>query len=196
MISKRTLKIGNHATLEYGNKHGAFGTYSTKNGSCPSGVHHCREVFSHYFTKDKKHVVFLSDTSIDRISEFWDTLEKTIKIGEKTLIHPTNRPNVIIFSLSSFWLGSATRRSLVTLFIRAATYYDGNFKRALERYPLTRQCSRAIEYFLGGNVKASDIDIGNGFVSKFRGKDTDFIKEHLVKKTKTTLDDFEVATEF
>jgi len=198
MISDKVIDLtDSYGVLDYPHKNGHF---LFINKSRVTYAHKCREVIASYQRsgrlKRDSLGFFKPNLNLNGLDAFFTAIEKKLELKENTIFHHTSLDNIIQIDISKFWLADETKFQLFTLFLRAgAAYNRGTVSKTLRAYPLARRSvgvSKAINYFLKGNVNATNPGwkrenfdhyrhSQNGFVDKFTGVSTKFIKENLVK---------------
>ena len=189
MIAPKKIKISNTHPIYGGGKQGTFYTCRMKKDM--SNVHvyedgdSCREIFAEVFKTRTKFIAFNSKTDISKLNSFFNIVEKYTK--EKITFFRTNERNIYILELPGFWTKNEVSRSLFTLLLRAATYFENSFDAALSAYDLSSSVKPAIYYFLNGHTKPlfHNYDcfdsLSGGFVSEFEGLEENRLKHLLVK---------------
>lgn len=176
MISSKILKVkdGTGGYLSYGTiGYGCFSCFNPVNSRVLYAFT-CRESF-HYDWLDKKNYLAIIKNDLindlDKINEFWNIIQKKLKLKSKVIFYRTQYKNCIVMKCPKFWTENNTRRELVTLFVRAAMGYSNSFNKALQSYTLTNRVIPAINHFLNGNIHPIYKDLYgdnyNGFVSRF-----------------------------
>ena len=187
MISTRTLKlIDQYGYFGYSHKKGYFFLYKKNEPEC---IHSCRVEFAWDFKGYHKWIGFqCPNLDISLLNIFFGHIENQLKLKVKTVFYNSTIKNAVIIKVAPFWLKNETRRSLLTLFIRAgAVYYEGNFYKAINSYHLARKVKPAIRHFLKGYTVPSyrnlreDYDGYEGFVGHFRNRTPAQLKKLLVK---------------
>lgn len=128
----------------------------------------------------------------------WYDLETHLKIAARTTVHLTSDPCAIVLHLSPFWLANDTRRSILTLFMRALVMNpNATLAQAIKLDPLASDVLPAINRFLDGYTKPTYDKLsrkeahGNGmsasrcytgFYSQFFGLSDGEIAASLVKE--------------
>lgn len=128
----------------------------------------------------------------------WHDLESRLKIAARTSVHLTSDPNAIVLHLSPFWLANDTRRSLLTLFMRALVMNPkATLAQAVKLDPLASDVLPAINRFLDGYTKPTydklsrkeehgpGISVNRcytGFFSEYHSLSPDEIAAKLVKE--------------
>ncbi len=161
-----------------------------------TAYYYCRDQLAMMFNTDMGHDMIgmhiPNKLDLPRLVEYWKGIEDTLGIEKESVFFAADttgfvtRNPVFIVKLSPFWLANDTRRSLVSLLLRAGAIYPrATFSESLYAYPVAQPIIAAINWFMSGNTKPTYASVGNphspylqGFVTKFCGQNT---KEQLSK---------------
>jgi hypothetical protein len=191
MISKEKFILDNRTGgLGYGYSKGSFFIIDKKNKTIlhDTWPRTCRVEFASDFQRGKNWIGFqILNLKIDLLNEFFQNIEKKLNIKNPTVFYYSNE-NVVVINVSSFWMKTALKRSVFTLFLRCgAMYYNGNFLNAINSYDLTYKVKSALERFLDGHTFTRLRKIDNdgypaGFVTLFEYMSEKQLVRHLIKK--------------
>lgn len=143
----------------------------------------CREVFANHFVFESEYIGFnCSGLELKNFIKFWSYITK--KLGKKyklTFYQAIQNQNLIIIKVPSTWRENCAVRSVLTLFLRASTYYSGEKKIEIcfKKYHLSFLVIPAINWFLKGNTEP--VYPFHGFVTRFHNASDEFLRKSLVK---------------
>ncbi len=117
---------------------------------------HCREYF-HEESKGVRRFLFCHRRKRSKnIAAFMGAVESVLALEEKSVFGPTQRHNISWARISSWWVESSMKRSLLTILLRCAQNYSvrrGDFQEALFSTQYTRDTEFAVRRFFDGNTK-------------------------------------------
>ena len=88
-----------------------------------------------------------------KVARFIKKLEDKLGLKERTTCHRIiGRTSGMIIKPSNWWLRSAMRRSIFTIFLRAGKKYNGDFDAAIKTQRYFRLTKDAVDRFLEGNT--------------------------------------------
>lgn len=188
MISKEKIMIRDTGSLGYSYADGQFiSIQKGQNGYYIDVVRKCRVEFAEHFQRDINLIGFYKENiNINLVNKFIELVENKLKIKTPTIFYQLNRDTIII-KVSPFWMKSALKRSVFTLFLRCgAVYYKKGFWNAINDYNLSRTVKPAIKRFLKGYTstklrKQDDDDFPAGFVTLFEGMSGKQLSKNLIK---------------
>lgn len=204
MISRTTLQVQSWMG-QYVQPHGLFFMYNPRTKKAGQSAT-CRDIFRWYWEYPDTYagssntgpfndpispyvgIAVGQEWDIEAFGATWRTMERTLGIKRHTQVHKTNARGTIILRLCPFWLANDTRRSLVTLFIRAFVISPTKpLDEALNAYSLGRRVKKAVSHFMSGHVNPTYDQLTHrgagyvGFVSFFSGRTQAQIERLLIK---------------
>ena len=156
----------------------------------------CRERFAKHFTSETHGLFFKHPAGKHaNIKSFLAKTESILKESVLTEVSTTNLDTVSWIEPSFFWKSCEMRRSLLTVLLRSAIFYDGDYEKALYSQEFLSFTAKAINRFLLGYTEyhgpslrtEGEIQI-RGWRSIFEGKNADEIEAILTKPSRRTID--------
>lgn len=155
------------------------------------GWYDCRESLDYRFQeRPAARKILFAQTNLNfvKLHSFWIELERMLKIRKKSVFFATKCDHIIMIRMSDWWFKNPARRSLMSLFLRAAAiHYDGKDFNTFFTFGYARDRKRVIEWFLGGHTVLKlpkGVRWHSGFVDFFTPKTKGGVnyKKWLVKK--------------
>ncbi len=179
-MSKEVITITeNGQNVNYKYPEGAFIGFTNNENYLIRTVAGCRETFQGYFSQYPNNIAWIQDgLNIERLNEFFELIEKKLKLKDKVTFHPTNYNNIVLIVVPPFWRDSLPLRQFFTMFIRCgAVHFKDDLESALDLYSLTREIRPTVDHFLNKNIKVTyDTTNEIGLVQKFKGAALELIK--------------------
>lgn len=118
----------------------------------------CRETFATQWGRavrngSDKMSLTASTKNRKKIVKFFEKLEDKLELKVRTTFHYiANRSTGLIIEPSKWWLRSAMRRSIFTIFLRAGKHYKSNFDAAIQSQQYFQRTKNAVNRFLDGHT--------------------------------------------
>lgn len=116
----------------------------------------CREEFHTQTAGLKNYFFFHANNDSKNLGEFLNKFESRLGLKKRVLVGETNRIGTCWVQPSPWWTKFATRRSLLTILLRAGSkaynIRQDNFEEALYSDYYAERTRDAIDYFLRGNT--------------------------------------------
>lgn len=112
--------------------------------------HRCRDLW-HYKLKGLS--LFFFSHELDKtqaIIDFMNQVEEKLQVAPKSLYGPTQRRNICWVEPSTWWIKCGMRRSLYTILLRCAQYYEDNFEETLFYHKYMKDTEFAVRRFFAG----------------------------------------------
>lgn len=143
-----------------------------------------------------RYIGFCAPTlDIPLIDAIWSNIESSMGLTERTIIHRTDKPNVLLFELPAFWTANDTANGMLTLFMRAVCVYgDTDLTKMFKAYDRTARILKTVLWFTSGNIVTTypaltvkDKDDYIGICAEYDGVSDEKLAAKLIKPPILTL---------